>query len=61
MSIYLWIFIFILYIIFYRYIDCSSIENRSLPGGYLIYQFIVYLRVLFKPNIKRVSDGIISC
>ena len=61
MSIYLWIFIFILYIIFCRYIDCSSIENRSLPGGYLIYQLIVYLRVLFKPNIKRVSDGIISC
>ena len=60
MSIYLWIFIFSLYIIFCRYIDCSSIENRSLPGGYLIYQFIVYLRVLFKPNIKKVSDGTIS-
>ena len=61
MSIYLWILIFILYIIFCRHAVLNYVENRSLPGGYLIYQFIVYLRVLFKPKIKRVSDGIISC
>lgn len=49
-----------LYYFVYHLLPVFTIEythHRNLPGGYLIYQLIIHLRVFFRPNLKKVSDG----